>query len=296
MAGTYRMDGNTLAFRPQFPLEPGVTYRAEFRLGDERARAVFAIPKPDVVPSTHVLNIYPTTSVLPENTLKLYIHFSAPIARGGAYRWIHLIDDTGAEVQLPFLELDEELWDPQFQRLTVLFDPGRIKRELVPNQEMGPPLVAGRTYTLVIDQGWPDVRGAPLREGAQKKFKVGPPDRVALDLKNWKVTAPNGATRQPVMLDFPEPIDQALLERLIAVTDASGQAVRGAVNLDRGETRWMFTPELAWRNGSYLLVIPSTLEDLAGNMVGRLFDVDTFDRVQQHITVETHTLAFTVAR
>ena len=55
----------------------------------------------------------------------------------------------------------EELWDPNFQRLTMTFDPGRIKRGLTSNETMGPPIAEGKRYTLVIDRDWPDARGVP---------------------------------------------------------------------------------------------------------------------------------------
>ena len=34
-------------------------------------------------------------------------------------------------IELPFLEIDEELWDPAMMRLTLFIDPGRIKRGAV---------------------------------------------------------------------------------------------------------------------------------------------------------------------
>jgi hypothetical protein len=36
------------------------------------------------------------------------------------------------------------------------------------------------------------------------------------------------------------------------------------------------------------------LEDLAGNRIGRPFDVDLFDRVTERITTETTTLPFEI--
>ena len=55
-------------------------------------------------------HVYPSRAMLPENLLRLYIHFSAPMSRGEAYRRIRLLDATGKPVDDPFLELDEELW------------------------------------------------------------------------------------------------------------------------------------------------------------------------------------------
>ena len=44
-------------------------------------------------------------------------------------------------------------------RLTLLLDPGRIKRGVRPLEEIGGALQVGRTYTLVIDDAWPDAKG-----------------------------------------------------------------------------------------------------------------------------------------
>jgi hypothetical protein len=64
-----------------------------------------------LVPTTVVSQVYPTAEVLPENLLKFYVHFSAPMSSGHIYDHIRLIgDSTGKEVELPFLEIDEELW------------------------------------------------------------------------------------------------------------------------------------------------------------------------------------------
>jgi len=72
----------------------------------------------------------------------------------------------------------EELWDPSFRRLTLTFDPGRIKRGLTSNQTIGPPITEGRHYWLVIDREWPDARGVEMVEGFTKNFVGGPPDRT----------------------------------------------------------------------------------------------------------------------
>ena len=294
LAGKYAFADGVLAFRPQFPLEPGLAYRAQFRLVSENATATFVIPKPAIAPTTAVEQVYPTASVLPENQLKLYIHFSAPMSRGRASKYLHLIDGRGREVQLPFLELDEELWDREYRRLTVLFDPGRIKRDLVPNREIGPPLKQGGQYTLAIDAAWLDAKNIPLKQGYQKKFSAGPSDRTPLDTATWKLTAPQPATAEPLFVDFPEPVDAALLLHFIDVVSPKGEPFTGRITLDREETRWIFTPRQPWIAGRYKLDIIGTLEDLAGNKIGRAFDVDTFDRVDQRIPSSSYTVPFTV--
>jgi hypothetical protein len=42
------------------------------------------------------------------------------------------------------------------------------------------------------------------------------------------------------------------------------------------------------------VVVQTTLEDLAGNHVGRAFDVDTFDRVTRTISKDTTSLPFRI--
>ena len=136
MFGSYSVESGTLVFRPRFPLSSDVGYMAVFPGG------IFVVDAGAKAPaSARVEHIYPSADVLPANELKLYIYFSAPMSRGEAWQHIHLLDGDGKPVPLAFLELDQELWDAGNQRLTVLFDPGRIKRGLVPTNEIGPPIV-----------------------------------------------------------------------------------------------------------------------------------------------------------
>ncbi len=45
-----------------------------------------------------VTEVYPSAAVLPENLLRFYIQFSAPMSRGEAYRRIKLLDAGGKPV------------------------------------------------------------------------------------------------------------------------------------------------------------------------------------------------------
>ena len=282
MLGTYELKNRTIHFRPAYPLEPGVRYEAVLDLrslpdkpGMLKAvlTSVYVAPARADAPPAVVAHVYPSANELPENLLKFYFHFSAPMSRGGVYRHVRLIDDRGAEVELPFLELDEELWDPAMTRLTLFIDPGRIKRGVRPLEEIGPALVEGRRYTLVIDRGLVDAAGRGLGQEFRKSFTVGPPDRDAPDPAKWKVTLPKAASRAPATIEFADPMDQALAERLIRVTTAGG-VVPGTVSLDNNERRWTFTPSEPWRAGRYEVVVQPTIEDLAGNNVGKPFEVE----------------------
>src|SRR5216683_1905790 len=228
--GTYRIENKELIFEPRFPLSPGIHYRAVFeparlskfdRVETKSVVAKFTIPKVHSTPSTKVEHVYPSANVLPENQLKFYIHFSAPMSKGEAYTRVHLMNSKGKEVELPFLRLDEELWNEKQTRFTLLFDPGRIKRGLKPREEVGPALEEGKSYTLVIDRDWIDAEGNPLKESFRKSFRAGPPDDNPIDPKTWKLQPPAPGTRAPLHVIFPKPLDPALLERVIGVTDSA---------------------------------------------------------------------------
>jgi hypothetical protein len=280
--GAFSAENGRLVFRPRFLLADEV--RAIFRGVVTRFPALRAAP----VSTTVVEAVYPTTDRLPENLLKFYVVFSGPMQRGEGWTRLQLLKANGTPVELPFLEIDQELWDPGNRRFTILFDPGRIKRGVLPLNEVGPALVVGETYTLVVDAGWRDAAGAPLRTGYRKTFTVTEAERRPIEPSAWRVVTPNAGTRDPLTVEFGRPLDAALALRLITA-DVAGQA-----RLRDGETRWEFVPAVPWTAGEHRLTIDVTLEDLAGNRVGRPFDVDVFNPVTTKITGETAALPFRI--
>lgn len=295
LLGSYSAEGRVLTFTPRFPLREGTSYRVVFDAGSGPTERIFEVPEADAGPPAVVEEIYPTTDLLPENQLKFYLHFSAPMSRGEAYLRVHLVDESGKRIALPFLELDQELWDPSGQRLTIFFDPARVKRGLLPHEEAGVPIEDGHSYTLVVKKEWSDARGQPLQADFKKPFRVGPADREPPRLQDWTVTAPKVGSRDPVTVEFPESLDEALLQRLVrVVTAAMREPLAGRIAVDRHETRWRFTPDHPWPAGRYLVEVGTVLEDLAGNTLERPFEVDVFERVEERVARETETLAFTV--
>lgn len=292
MLGTFRLDGEDLVFEPRFPLQEGLRYRAVLKTNPPVQFSV-EIPHKQSRPVTRVQRVFPTSDRLPENQLKLYIHFSGPMSRGEAYRCISLLRD-GKKVELPFLELEQELWDRSGTRLTILFDPGRIKRGLVPHNEVGPALEAGGKYVLVIDPSWMDATGSHLVEVYRKEFEAVAADRNPPDPAKWSLSSPPQASRESLKLIFPEPLDHALLERMLDVRGADGAPVKGTVSIEENETLWRFTPETPWQRGAYLLSIDTALEDLAGNRIGRPFDVDLFDPISRRVEWKEQILQFQV--
>jgi hypothetical protein len=256
--------------------------------------AVFQLPARKPGAATVVACIYPSGGIVPENLLKFYVHFSAPMSRGHIYDHIHLLDETGKAVELPFLEIDEELWNPDLTRLTLFIDPGRIKRGVKPLEEIGPALAEGKRYTLVIDHAWKDGAGNPLKENFHKAFQVGPTDREPPDPARWKILPPAAGTRDELAVTFPEPMDHALAQRMIQVRAASGLPLQGRATVGDQERRWTFIPLGAWRKGACQLTVQTTIEDLAGNNIGKAFEVDVFEGVQRRLTNSTVTISFEI--
>lgn len=309
IAGRYRVLEGDVEFQPLFGFDRGVSYQARFEpsvltrrlrlrgiagfdFGGEALNLAFGSELERREPSTLVSRVYPSADVLPENLLKFYLHFSRPMTLGSSYRYIHLLRENGSEVQAPFLQLDEELWDPEGQRMTLLIDPGRIKSGLLPRDEIGPSLSEGERFRLVVDAEWKDSEGVSLAAAFEKRFRVAEPDTNQPRMAAWGLSLPAIGSRDPLTVEFEEPLDHALLSRLLWVADGDGVELDGTVTIDRGEMRWQWVPTEAWREGFFSLNVENTLEDLAGNSLGRLFEVDSFLRVTQRVARETFRRAF----
>lgn len=297
LEGSYAVQDGVLTFHPTYPIAPGVHYRAVFRpaYGGAAIEAGFDGPHADKTPTTKVTHVYPSSEVLPSNELRLYIYFSGPMSRGESARYLRVLDENGKVLEGPnavFLP-GEELWDPNFTRLTMTFDPGRIKRGLTSNMKIGPPIAEGKRYTLVIDRDWPDAKGAPLVASYRKEYRGGPAERTPPDPKQWRVAAPKAGTSEALVVDFPAPMNYPLLQRMIRVSNGKGP-IAGTISIAREESEWRFTPRDAWRPGDYQLVMDTGLEDLAGNHIGQPFDIDTFEQVTESIKTQTISLPFAI--
>ena len=215
LAGTYTVRGNPRLYA-QFSAQAGLSYLAVFYppapspLFAPRMMQKLrpAIPAKERGEPAKVVAIYPSAATLPENQLRFYLHFSAPMSRGEVYEHLKLLKADGTAVELPFLEIGEELWDTSGKRLTLLIDPGRIKRGLKPREENGPVLEAGGKYTLVIDKAFHDAEGRPLAESFEKTFTAAAPVEAAIDPKDWKIALPAAGSREPLAIKFPRPLDR----------------------------------------------------------------------------------------
>jgi hypothetical protein len=288
VSGTYEAQGRTIRFTPMFPLDPGRQYDVRFDPSHLPAggapvpwrnaplHAVVATPAVARTPTTVVTRVYPSAAELPANQLRLYLHFSAPMGLRGGLQHIRLVDEGGHEVRDPFLPFESDYWNGDRTRYTLFFDPGRVKRGILPNREMGRALEPGRRYTLVISSEWTDGHGQPLAAAFRREFTVRAPVERPLSTDSWTITPPAAGTRDPLTVEFPSPMDHGLLQRALGVARA-GTSLAGEIGIEREETRWRFVPAEPWQAGGHQLVVLGIIEDLAGNRIGRAFEADAFD-------------------
>ena len=306
VGGTYAWHGDGLSFKPYFNLAAGETYHCFFNYqtllrlteGTELLKESekilefsFQVPEKKSV-ATEIVSVHPQADELPENMLRMYVYFSASMSPGEAYNHIHLKTEEGNVVEKAFLIVDSELWDSERKRFTLLFDPGRVKRGIRSNLELGSPLKQGQSYQLVIDSTWRDANGNFLAQSFTKSFHITSAIRTVTSPRNWDMTTPSAGTLEPLMIAFDRPIDHALALKYILVTSQS-EIVTGKITLT-GSTIWKFTPDQPWKPGEHQIEVSPLLEDVAGNNLNNPFDVD-ITKAKRVSSVEIVKLMFTVA-
>lgn len=291
MLGKIVEESDSLEFIPTFPFRSEMTYTAAW--GD-RFLFSFFIPAVEKYPQPEVTAIYPSSATVPANLLKIYLHFSMPMREGVAMNYLFLLDETGDTLPGVFLDLQPELWDHSGQRLTMWFDPGRVKRDLIPNQLLGTPLSPDKSYTILISKDWPDIHGHTLTDDFRKKIQATTPDRQQPDVRLWKITSPEAKTFHPLQIDLGECMDHALLTHAMRVRTAEDKPVAGKIMLGENESVWKFIPDLPWEPGTYKIQVEARLEDLAGNNLNRPFDRDLTANHESQTDKPWFTLEFTI--
>jgi hypothetical protein len=277
--GRYHVFEDGVRFTPHFPFEPGRSYRANFDprpLGhpalSDVLRLEFSIPKEQSALPAAVEHIFPSSDRLPENLLRFYVRFSHSMQRGHVRCEISLLGPDGSPAPDALYRAPVELWDKSMRRLTILLDPGRLKRGVGPNRELGPPLESGKVYTLAIGKGMTDSFGSRLPQPIYKSFSVTDAVREPIAIEHWRIVPPVTNSRQPLVLIFPRPLDWALLSHAITVASTNEQSIEGHIEIDQCERRWSFIPSSPWVAGSYRVRPSPALEDVCGNSVVAPFD------------------------
>ncbi|MFK7876832.1 MAG: hypothetical protein AB8B71_13800 [Paracoccaceae bacterium] len=273
MTGHYTRTGTTLSFLPAFGFEPEQNYMVRVSVGLVEPTLVrFRIAAEGLIRTAAVTDFYPSGETLPENTLRFYIHFSVPMMPHVAFDYITLKDALDTDDDSAFMQFKQELWNEDRTRLTVLIDPGRIKRKVATNTERGPALLAGRKYTLSVDGGWPSADGLSVLPAFDKSFLVSDALRSLPDTRMWTANAPCADTRDPLTISFDRPFDRHSLIRALRVETQTMQRIEGEVQITDAEHSWIFTPHKAWPPIDLQVVTDPSLEDVAGNNFRDLLD------------------------
>jgi hypothetical protein len=211
------------------------------------------------------IRISPQAKVLPANTLRFYIHFP----RSGEAHFdrdhLRLLNEEEQVVRDPFLVLPHELWSVDGRRLTVLMEPGRIKRGLGSDPSHEAALVVGRTYSLIV---------TALGQTARHTFRVSDPVLKAVDETRWRLVSPTAGSLDPAVVHFDRVMDAALCEDEIGVLTPSEEVVQTRVSLAPDGTATRLIPSHPWRAGEHRLVVSERLEDVCGNRLGEALDHD----------------------
>ncbi|WAC12600.1 Ig-like domain-containing protein [Dyadobacter pollutisoli] len=287
--GDYSIENGIVTFTPLIPFTRGLHYvvwAKGARVG------AFSIPAPDIADSPKLLAIYPSQDTLPENLLKIYMHFSQPMREGLSDKYVALVKNGRDTVAGAFLNLQPELWNEDRTKLTLWLDPGRTKRDLIPNQKLGAPLTKNGGYQIVVSRQWHDQQGASLFQTYTKDFVTIARDSLSPEPKNWKLGIPAINTSNPLQINFGEPLDYGLLNEAMKVKNDNAMIVSGKWQFNETETIARFIPTANWTAGKYSLQIDTRLEDLAGNNINRPFDRDITKKTAQKsgatMTLEFH--------
>jgi hypothetical protein len=205
----------------------------------------------------HVVAFAPSAPVLPANTLRVYFVFDRPARGFIPQSEVQLIGSDGKRIEDPFMDFGTELWSPDGKRLTILFDPGKIKRGVeAPNSELAP-LKAGATYTIRL-------------RGFQKRFRVGAAVRKRLDPAAWRIVPPD-TRKDAIRIEFDRVMDFALLQDQICVY-VNNQLEPSFAVVEEGGNALKLIPVTGWKAGKHEIRISAILEDVAGNRLGEAMD------------------------
>lgn len=260
-------------FVPSTPFVRGHTYEVELTMA-RGAKAKLEVTLGQMPHASPTVRLSPATSLIPANTLKLYLDFSEPMEQGVFLKHLTLQRRNGQEVAGAFRET--ELWSPNGKRLTVMLHPGRQKTGVNLNQDEGPVLIAGERYSLVFSSQWRSTSGISL--GKEGVFVLEPiaADHEQPDPARWQVHAPKAGTLDPLVVITDELFEPQIFLRALKVVETPGKAEAKVIDLKRIE--WLFRPEKPWNHGEHEITIDPELEDLAGNTTQKPFEVDLTTR------------------
>lgn len=262
---------NNIIFEPLLPFSRGSDYEVFYK---NKKIGEFSISEADKKDLPELTACYPQQDTLPENLLKIYLAFSHPMSEGHSNEFITVIKNNRDTLQDEFLNLQPELWNEDRTVLTIWFDPGRIKRDLQPNMQLGAPLKESEKYQLIISHKWKDALGVSLQKDFTKLFVTGSRDGLSPNTAHWRLVLPDKNSQGALTVISDEPLDHFLFAECLHIIDERGVMVKGKFEIDSMDNSCHFFPSTKWIAGKYSLIVESRLEDLAGNNLNRPFDRD----------------------
>jgi hypothetical protein len=269
--GDFSKEGDLIVFEPLVPFTRGLGYQIFIQ---SQNSGTFSIPHADASDAPELVQFFPSADTLPENLLKVFLHFSHPMREGQSGKFVTLIKNGSDTIHNAFLDLQPELWNENRTILTLWLDPGRIKRDLQPNKKLGSPLQNQASYQIIVSPEWQDTNGGHSKTTFKKTFITTSRDSLSPAPASWKLALPEKNTSEPLKVYFQESLDNSLLNETLSIVSDKGQPVPGKWLIGPKENSARFTPDAAWNGESYVLQVETRLEDVAGNNVNRVFDRD----------------------
>jgi len=217
-----------------------------------------------------VMDVFPTADTLPTNLLRMYILFSKPMQTIGNLEKIQLLSESGQTIEGAIFNNVQELWNQDQTRLTILFDPSRVKTGLQAHLAMGRALREGEKYQLIIGSLL-DVEGYPTSTYS-KAFHVSYEDNSPPNKDLWEIIVPEADSQAPLIVQFPGMLDQLSMTQRLQLTTENNQHIQGIERAMKEETEWHFQPSSNWKPGTYVLHVHASLEDPAGNNLKGKFE------------------------
>lgn len=269
--GSFATEPDCLVFRPRHRPAAGMVLVARY-LAAGREPLLLRHEFDPPPGQTRVIAVHPAATEIPENLLRFYVVFSAPMSIKGIAEQVRLRDGRGREIPGAFVSIPDGLWDPEIRRLTLIVHPGRVKSGIAVGEVEGRVLEAGREVTLEIDGAARDSFGANLGETYRQTFRVGPAQSAALAASGLRLEIRDEGEKDPLVIDFPVVVDFALAAAALAV-ESQGREIAGLFELAAGDRQLLFYPREPWQRGrEHILKIGEIFEDVAGNRFGRAFE------------------------
>jgi len=292
MLGNFVLKHDSIVFEPVVPLSYELKYQLFY---NNKVVDNFVINRLEDAVKPELSNIFPSTDTLPENLLKMYLIFSKPMQQvENMMTYINVKNISTNNQESIFLKLENELWNKEHTMVTLWLDPGRIKTDLIPNKTLGLPIKNGNSYELVISDALRDADGNGLKNSVKKQFYVSKRDNNKPLVKNWElVQIPKINTNDELVIDFNESLDAILAKETVQIK-YNDAIVEGDFMLEQNERILKFTPKNFWSSGSYTVLVDTKLEDLAGNNLTRLFDMDVKSDKNDNKTMINNYLVFNI--